>query len=243
MTPAFGIDRPHAERMDDALLGCRQPLDQGILAVFIHQEADGAAVHAVDRLAGIHKSVQGLQHQAIPAERDDNVGMRWVHIAVAEHQHLARRLASGIALLTNAMRSRRWLMASHALARTVVGGKPRRAARHTPQLGFERVVFVYTTYPSVVEAEKAGNALVGSQLAACVNILPGMISVYRWEGAVERAQEAVMIVKTRASLAEAVRAGVKASHPYDTPAIVVLPVESVDQRYFAWIVAETEPAA
>ena len=105
----------------------------------------------------------------------------------------------------------------------------------------ERAVFVYTTFPSVVEAETAGNALVAARLAACVNILPGMISVHRWQGAVERAQEAVMIVKTRASLAEPVRARVKAMHPYDTPAIVVLSLKSVDQRYFAWILAETEP--
>jgi periplasmic divalent cation tolerance protein len=51
-----------------------------------------------------------------------------------------------------------------------------------------------------------------------------------------------MIVKTRASLAEAVRASVKATHPYDTPAIVVLPVESVDERYLAWILDATGPA-
>jgi periplasmic divalent cation tolerance protein len=103
----------------------------------------------------------------------------------------------------------------------------------------ERAVFVYTTYPSLVEAEKAGAALVEEQLAACVNILPGMVSIYGWLGAVERAEEVVMIVKTRASLAEAVRAGVKARHPYDTPAILVLPIESVDERYFAWILAQT----
>jgi periplasmic divalent cation tolerance protein len=103
----------------------------------------------------------------------------------------------------------------------------------------ERAVFVYTTFPSVVEAEKAGRALVDAQLAACVNILPGMISVYRWQGAVERAEETVMIVKTRASLAEQVRTSVKATHPYDTPAIVVLPVESADDRYFAWILDST----
>jgi periplasmic divalent cation tolerance protein len=106
----------------------------------------------------------------------------------------------------------------------------------------ERAVFVYTTFPSVVEAEKAGNALVAARLAACVNILPGMISVYRWQGVVERGEEVVMIVKTRASLAETVRASVKATHPYDTPAIVVLPVESVDERYFAWILDATGPA-
>lgn len=103
----------------------------------------------------------------------------------------------------------------------------------------ERAVFVYTTYPSVVEAEKAGTALVNERLAACINILPGMVSVYRWQGALERAEETVMIIKTRASLAEAVRASVKATHPYDTPAILVLPIESVDERYFAWILAQT----
>ena len=106
----------------------------------------------------------------------------------------------------------------------------------------DRAVFVYTTFPSVVEAEKAGKTLVEGRLAACVNILPGMISHYRWQGAVECADEVVMIVKTRASLAESVRAAVKASHPYDTPAIVVLPIESVDETYFAWIMASTAPS-
>jgi periplasmic divalent cation tolerance protein len=106
----------------------------------------------------------------------------------------------------------------------------------------ERAVFVYTTYPSIVEAEEAGRALVEQRLAACVNILPGMISHYRWQGAVERAEEVVMLIKTRASLAEAVRTEVKARHSYETPAILVLPIESVDQTYFAWVMAETENA-
>jgi periplasmic divalent cation tolerance protein len=104
----------------------------------------------------------------------------------------------------------------------------------------ERAVFVYTTYPSVVEAETAGRALVEQRLAACVNILPGMISHYRWEGAVERGEEAVMLIKTRATLAEAVRSKVKDTHSYSTPAILVLPIESVDQTYLRWIMAETE---
>ena len=104
----------------------------------------------------------------------------------------------------------------------------------------ERAVFVYTTYPSIVEAEEAGRALVEQRLAACVNILPGMISHYRWQGAVERADESVMLIKTRASLAESVCAQVKARHSYEIPAILVLPIESVDQTYLAWIMAETE---
>src|SRR5262245_62472137 len=57
----------------------------------------------------------------------------------------------------------------------------------------ERIVFVYTTYPAVVEAQQAGTALLEAQLAACVNILPGMISLYRWKGAIERGDGVVMI--------------------------------------------------
>ena len=107
----------------------------------------------------------------------------------------------------------------------------------------ERAVFVYTTWPTTVEAEAAGRALVERRLAACVNILPGMISHYRWEGQVERAEETVMIVKTRASLAGAVSDAVKDLHSYDTPAILVIPLESVEKGYFAWLLAETAGAA
>ena len=106
----------------------------------------------------------------------------------------------------------------------------------------ERAVFVYTTWPSVVEAEAAGRAIVERRLAACVNIFPGMISHYWWEGALERGEEVVMIIKTRVTLAEAVRQAVKEMHSYTTPAIVVLPVESVDQAYLGWMLAETEAA-
>jgi periplasmic divalent cation tolerance protein len=105
----------------------------------------------------------------------------------------------------------------------------------------ERMVFVYTTYPSVVEAEQAGRALVERRLCACVNILPGMVSIYRWENAIERAEEAVMIVKTRASLADGASAAIREMHTYDTPAILVLPLESVDSGYLAWMVEQTEP--
>jgi periplasmic divalent cation tolerance protein len=104
----------------------------------------------------------------------------------------------------------------------------------------ERAVFVYTTYPSIVEAEKAGRDLIERALAACVNILPGMVSLYSWQGAIERGEEVVMIIKTRASLAEAVRAAVKEMHSYSVPAILVIPLESVDAGYLGWLFAETE---
>ena len=105
----------------------------------------------------------------------------------------------------------------------------------------ERAVLVYTTWPSIVEAEQAGRTIVEQRLAACVNILPGMISHYWWEGKIERAEEAVMIVKTRASLTERVSAAVKELHTYTTPAIMVMAVEQIDEAYEKWIVAETTP--
>ena len=101
-------------------------------------------------------------------------------------------------------------------------------------------MFVYTTYPSVVEAEQSGRALVEQRLCACVNILPGMVSLYWWQGKIDRGKEVVMIIKTRASLAEPVRAAVKQMHSYSTPAILVLPIEKLDPDYHAWIVAETQ---
>src|SRR6201995_4497842 len=97
----------------------------------------------------------------------------------------------------------------------------------------ERAVFVYTTWPSIVEAEAAGRALVERRLCACINILPGMVSLYWWQGNIDRGEEVVMIIKTRASLAEPVRAAVKQMHSYSTPAILVLPVETVDPAYQA----------
>ena len=104
----------------------------------------------------------------------------------------------------------------------------------------ERAVLVYTTWPSLVEAERSGRVLVERRLAACVNILPGMISHYWWQGKLERGEETVALFKTRASLAEPLRQAVKEAHAYETPSIMVMPIESVDADYYAWILKETE---
>jgi periplasmic divalent cation tolerance protein len=66
-----------------------------------------------------------------------------------------------------------------------------------------------------------------------------MMSIYRWEGKVERGEEVVMIVKTRASLGEEVEKAIKKMHSYTTPAIVVLPLESVESGYLGWLLAGT----
>src|ERR1700740_1431127 len=106
-------------------------------------------------------------------------------------------------------------------------------------LAMERAGFVYTTWPSTVEAERAGRALLERRLAACVNILPGMVSFYWWQGQIDRGDEEVMIIKTTPRRAHRVRAAVKQMHSYTTPAILVIPIESVDPSYHAWIEAET----
>jgi periplasmic divalent cation tolerance protein len=102
--------------------------------------------------------------------------------------------------------------------------------------------FVYTTYPSLVEAEKAGQALVEAGLAACVNILPEMVSIFRWKGQIERGGEVVMIIKTRASLRQRVATRVRETHPFATPAIVFLPTDGGDKDYVGWILEETAEA-
>jgi periplasmic divalent cation tolerance protein len=103
----------------------------------------------------------------------------------------------------------------------------------------ERPVLVYTTYPSLVEAEAAGRVLVEKGLAACVNILPGMRSIYRWQGKIEQADEVVMIVKTSDAQKQAVAAEVRRLHSYDTPAILFLATDGGDKAYAEWIVAES----
>ncbi len=107
----------------------------------------------------------------------------------------------------------------------------------------DKLILLYTTFPSLVEAEKVGRRLINERLCACVNILPGMRSIYRWKGAVEAADEVVMIVKTRTSLAERVTAAVTADHTYDMPAVLVLPVNGGSQPFIDWILAETENPA
>ncbi|MGD9925330.1 MAG: divalent-cation tolerance protein CutA, partial [Pseudorhodoplanes sp.] len=79
-------------------------------------------------------------------------------------------------------------------------------------------------------------------LAACVNIIPGMISLYTWQGRRQRDQEVVMIVKTRVHLVDRATEEIRRSHPYDTPAIVALPVAGGSAAFLDWIMAETDDA-
>src|SRR5688572_25100528 len=103
----------------------------------------------------------------------------------------------------------------------------------------DRPLLVYTTFPDAGTALAVGRELVAAKLAACVNVLPGMKSVYAWKGAIETGDEVVAIVKTRAGLGEQVREALKARHPYETPIILFLDVPGGDQATIAWLLAET----
>lgn len=103
------------------------------------------------------------------------------------------------------------------------------------------VLWVYMTASDRDEADRIATALVEERLAACVNLLDGMRSVYRWQGRVERATETVLIAKTRAERFEALRRRVCELHSYDTPCIEAWPVAHGHPPFLAWVVAETAP--
>ncbi len=100
------------------------------------------------------------------------------------------------------------------------------------------VVLIYTTFPSLDEAKKAGKALVVARLAACVNIFPTMTSVYVWDGKVEESSETAMLIKTVQARRTEALDEIKRLHPYALPARHVLPVIGGGEDFLAWIAAQ-----
>lgn len=94
---------------------------------------------------------------------------------------------------------------------------------------------ILTTAGSREEAERLANALVERRLAACVNLVGPIASVYRWQGAVERAEEFLLIVKTTAAQFAAVAAAIRELHSYDLPECIELPVTAGSDAYLAWL--------
>lgn len=99
---------------------------------------------------------------------------------------------------------------------------------------FERVV-IFITAGSGEEARQIASALVGERLAACVNIVPGVHSVYRWAGKVEEGQEALLIVKSRHEILEQLITRVRELHSYEVPEIIALPLLAGDAAYLHWL--------
>lgn len=99
---------------------------------------------------------------------------------------------------------------------------------------------VLTTMPAESDAATLAEQLVTSRLAACVNILPPMTSIYRWQGEVERAQELQVIIKTVSARLPALREALTAHHPYEVPELLVLPVTDGSPAYLAWLREATD---
>lgn len=103
----------------------------------------------------------------------------------------------------------------------------------------EQALLVLTNLPDVEQARALAQTLVDRRLAACVNIMPAVQSIYRWQGVVEQASEVSLMIKsTQARYAE-LEAAIVAAHPYDVPEVIALPIAAGLPAYLNWIVAET----
>lgn len=102
------------------------------------------------------------------------------------------------------------------------------------------VLLVFTNLPDRASAERIAEALVNARVAACVNVLAACHSVYRWQGAVERADEVPLLVKTTMSAYPRLEAELRKLHPYALPEIIAVPVVQGLPGYLDWVAAETD---
>lgn len=98
----------------------------------------------------------------------------------------------------------------------------------------ERLIAL-STVANASDAERISRALVEQGLAACVNVVPGVVSIYRWQGEVQKEQEFLLVIKTRAEALEALRTALVALHPYEVPELVAWPIAAGHEPYLRWI--------
>ncbi|KAL3577143.1 hypothetical protein D5086_022426 [Populus alba] len=96
-------------------------------------------------------------------------------------------------------------------------------------------IVVYVTVPNREAGKKLANSIVKEKLAACVNIVPGIESVYQWQGEIQSDAEELLIIKTRQSLLEALTEHVKANHEYEVPEVISLPITGGSIPYLKWL--------
>ncbi len=101
------------------------------------------------------------------------------------------------------------------------------------------LVTVYVTCSSPAQAEDLAGTLVSERLAACANVLPGVVSRYVWEGQLQREAEVALLLKTRAALFPALEARVRQLHDYAVPCIVAWPLAGVSEPYARWVEEQT----
>jgi periplasmic divalent cation tolerance protein len=102
-------------------------------------------------------------------------------------------------------------------------------------------VVVLSAVGAPPDAERIARALVEERLAACVNVVPGVVSVYRWKGAVERENELMLVIKTMAAQLDALKARLVELHPYELPEVVVIPIGGGHAPYLAWLAEQVSP--
>jgi periplasmic divalent cation tolerance protein len=105
----------------------------------------------------------------------------------------------------------------------------------------DNVLIVLTSCPDTEVADRLARTLVEQKLAACVNRLPAVNSVYRWQGAVERAIEVPLLIKSTRERLPEIQEVIRALHPYEVPEIVAIPVVAGLPAYLRWVVDETQP--
>lgn len=98
---------------------------------------------------------------------------------------------------------------------------------------------VLCTFPDLGKARQIGTALVEKQLAACVNVLPGVASIYQWEGQTRQDEEVLALIKTGSGRFEALREEILRLHPYEVPEIIALPVKEGSEAYLSWVRRQT----
>lgn len=104
------------------------------------------------------------------------------------------------------------------------------------------VLLAISTCPDADCAERIAQTLVAERLAACVNLLPGLRSVYRWQGGVEHADEVLLLAKTTPARAATLQARIVALHPHELPEVILVETAGGLPAYLAWVAAETDPA-
>ena len=106
-----------------------------------------------------------------------------------------------------------------------------------------QALLILTNLPDEASAQALATTLVSERLAACVNVLAPCHSVYRWQGAVESAQEVPLLIKTTATRYAALEAAIRAGHPYELPEIIAVPIVHGLPEYLGWVVTETAAEA
>ena len=104
-------------------------------------------------------------------------------------------------------------------------------------------LIILCTCPDQTTAERIAEAVVSERLAACVNIAPGLTSIYRWEGQIQRETELLLLIKTRQAVYPQLEARIRELHPYQVPEIIALPIQTGSATYLNWIADNTGASA